>query len=243
MCASIHARPECIRMDIVQGNQGHDHIMWVVCRQFVRIWQTVGIKFPCTIALPLRVAKLYHDLKGAVMPHKLLQASETHLASPETPLDNGNDWGLVQKWLLFTAQNDGSNPTSKSFIAFCTDALLSTDNLIHRWITNRIDATLGRCPNPIVASTQGGLHGSMAAVHNMSGIIATEVRRGLGVPTQQATKGGTNHTRSTSAGEDAKPYTQDQQATLFGFHGAMNVQYLKKVWRLFKSAKTPIMIT
>jgi hypothetical protein len=47
------------------------------------------------------------------------------------------------------------------------------------------------------------------------------------------------HTGSTSAGEDAKPYMQDQQAILLGFHGAMNMMYLKKVWHLFKSARTP----
>jgi hypothetical protein len=32
---------------------------------------------------------------------------------------------------------------------------------------------------------------------------------------------------------------QDQVATLLGFHGAMNMMYLLKMWRLFKMAKTP----
>jgi hypothetical protein len=40
----------------------------------------VDLKVPCMIGLPLQVAKLYHDQKGAVMPHKLLQAMEDHLA-------------------------------------------------------------------------------------------------------------------------------------------------------------------
>jgi hypothetical protein len=41
------------------------------------------------------------------------------------------------------------------------------------------------------------------------------------------------------ASEIAKPYTQDQIATLLGFHGAMNIGYLKKVWQLYKSTKMP----
>ncbi len=83
------------------------------------------------IALPLRAATLYHNQKGAVMPHELLQAMEDHLASPETAFDNRNDWGLVQKRLLITTQKDGGNPTSKSFIAFNTSALLSDEEIIH----------------------------------------------------------------------------------------------------------------
>jgi hypothetical protein len=78
---------------------------------------------------------------------------------------------------------------------------------------------------------------NMAAVQNLSGVIATEVGRGLGAAMQQASKATSSGT--TGAAEDAKPYTQDQVATLLGFHGAMNVKYLKKAWRLFKAAKTP----
>jgi hypothetical protein len=85
-----------------------------------------------------------------------------------------------------------------------------------------------------------GYHGnSMAAVQNLSGVIAMEVGRGLGAAMQQATKANTPHGGSTGAGEEAKPYTQDQLATLLGFHGAMNVQHLKKMWHLFKAAKVP----
>ena len=46
----------------------------------------VGLHVPRMIALPLRAASLYHQLKGAVMPHKLLNAIEQHLASPDTSL-------------------------------------------------------------------------------------------------------------------------------------------------------------
>jgi hypothetical protein len=55
------------------------------------------LHIPWMIALPLWAARLYHQFKGAVMPHKLLAAMERHLASPDTSLDNGDDWGLVQK--------------------------------------------------------------------------------------------------------------------------------------------------
>jgi hypothetical protein len=55
------------------------------------------ILIPQLIALPLRAAKLYHQLGGAVMPHELLDSLETHLASLETSLDDRDDWGLVQK--------------------------------------------------------------------------------------------------------------------------------------------------
>jgi hypothetical protein len=69
----------------------------------------VDVNVPRLIALPLWAAKLYHQIDGAVMPHELLDALETHLSSPETSLDNRDDWGLVQKWLLVAAQLDGGN--------------------------------------------------------------------------------------------------------------------------------------
>ncbi len=59
------------------------------------------------IALPLWVASVYHQFKGTVMPQELLNTIKQHLASPDTSLDNGDDWGLVQKWLLMAAQKDG----------------------------------------------------------------------------------------------------------------------------------------
>ncbi len=124
---------------------------------------------------------MYHQFKGAVMPHKLLNAIKQHLASPDTSLDNRDDWGLVQKWLLVAAQKDGGGgdiSKSKSHLAFCTNTLLSNDDLIHRWITEKLDATVGRCPE--TAITTVGIHGKMAVVQNMSGIIATEVGRGHG---------------------------------------------------------------
>jgi hypothetical protein len=69
----------------------------------------------------------------------------------------------------------------------------------------------------------------MAEVQNMSGIIASKVGCGLGMVMQNATKGVPALSGGTEAGEDAKPYSQDQIATFLGFHGAMNVKYLKKV--------------
>ena len=73
----------------------------------------------------------------------------------------------------------------------------------------------------------------------MVGIIATEVGRGLGVAMQNAAKLSPTHVGGTSGSEEAKPYTQDQVTTLLGFHGAMNVKYLMKMWRLFKMSKLP----
>ena len=199
----------------------------------------VEVIVPRLIALPIRAAKIYQNMKGAVMPHELLQALEDHLASPHTALDNTNEWALVQKWLLVAAQKDGATPRSKSWLAFSTNALLSNEDLIHRWIGDRIDATLGRRPELTSAGGQAMAYppNNMAAVQNLSGVIAAEVGRGLGAAMQQSSKA--NLTGGTGAAEDAKPYTQDQLATLLGFHGAMNVQYLKKMWRLFKSAKVP----
>jgi hypothetical protein len=100
-------------------------------------------------------------------------------------LDNGDDWGLVQKWLLVAAQKDGGGgdtAKSKSYVAFRTDALLSNDDLIHHWIADKLDSTLGRRPEP--TSTTVGIQGNMAVVQNMSGIITTEVGHGLGVAMQ-----------------------------------------------------------
>jgi hypothetical protein len=77
----------------------------------------------------------------------------------------------------------------------------------------------------------------MAVVQNMSGIITSEVGKGLGVAMQTVTKAGPSQLAGTGTTDNAKPYTQDQIATLLGFHGAMNVSYLTKIWCLFKSAK------
>ena len=148
------------------------------------------------------------------------------------------------------AQKDGGGgdiSKSKSHLALRTDTLLSNNDLIHQWITEKLNATLGRRPE--TASTTVGIRWNMEVVQNMSGIIATEVGRGLGVAMQNAAKSGPPHSGGTNSSEEAKPYTQDQVATLLGFHRAinvkylmkmsMNVKYLMKMWRLFKMAKTP----
>ncbi len=138
------------------------------------------------------------------------------------------------------AQKDGGSgdpAKSKSFIASCTDSVLSNDDLIHWWMTEKLDASLGRRPEN--TSTKVGIQGNMAVVQNMLGIIATEVGRRLGVAMQNAAMAGPTQADGMRAGKDAKPYTQDQVATLLGFHRAMNVQYLMKMWHLFKVAKTP----
>jgi hypothetical protein len=72
------------------------------------------------IALPLRAAQLYQKFGGAVMPHELLAEIKIHLASTETDLDNGDEWGLVKRWLMVAAQTDGGQGTAKpkSHIAF-----------------------------------------------------------------------------------------------------------------------------
>ena len=69
---------------------------------------TGGNQRPVDDSPPLHAAKLYHQFKGPVMPHKLLAALENFLASPETSLNNGDNWGLVQKWLIVAAQQDDS---------------------------------------------------------------------------------------------------------------------------------------
>jgi hypothetical protein len=136
----------------------------------------------------------------------------------------------VQKWLLVAAQKDGGGgdtAKSKSYVEFRTDTLLSNDNLIHRWIADKLDSPLGRCPEP--TSTTVGIQGNMAVVQNMSGIITTEVGRGLGVAMQNAAISGKQQAGGTTGSEEAKPYNQDQVATLLGFHGAQNVKYLMKM--------------
>jgi hypothetical protein len=89
------------------------------------------------------------------------------------------------------------------------------------------------------ASTTVGIQGNMSVVQNMLGIIASEVGRGLGVVMQNVAISGKQHAGGTTGSKDAKPYTQDQVAAQFGFHGAKKVKYLMKMWRLFKTSKTP----
>ncbi len=160
------------------------------------------------IVLPLQAAKLYHQLGGALMPHELLDALETHLSGPDTSLDNRDNWGLVQKLLLVVAQKDGGNGDpnkSKSHIAFWVNTLLSNDTLIHCWISNRLNATLGRRPDPTAANTMVGIQGNMVVMQNM----ATEMGRGLGVAMQHASKAGPAQSGGAGASEGTKPYTQD----------------------------------
>ena len=204
----------------------------------------VELHVPRMIALPLRAASLYHQFNGPVMPHEFLNAVEHHLESPDTSLDNGDDWGLVQKWLLVAAQKDGgggNTAKSKSYVAFRTDALLSNGDLIHHWIADKLDSTLGRRPEP--TSTTVGIQGNMAVVQNMSGIITTEVGHGLGVAMQNEAISGKQKAGGAIGSEEAKPYNQDQVATLLGFHGGKNVKYLMKMWHLFKTTKRQTMIT
>ena len=61
----------------------------------------------------------------------------------------------------------GDPTKSKSHVAFRTDTLLSNDDLIHRWIADMLDSTLGS--HPELTSTTVGIQGNMAVVQNMSG--------------------------------------------------------------------------
>ena len=79
----------------------------------------VELHVPRMIALPLRVASLYHQFNGPVMPHEFLNTVEHHLASPDTSLDNGDDWGLVQKWLPVAAQKDGGGGGHRKIQVLC----------------------------------------------------------------------------------------------------------------------------
>ena len=105
----------------------------------------------------------------------------------------------MQKWLLVATKKDGGGgdiTKSKSHVALRTDTLLSNDDLIHRWIADKLDSTLGRHPEP--ASTTVGIQWNMAVVQNMSGIIATEVGRGLGVAMQNAAISGKQNAGGTT---------------------------------------------
>jgi len=144
---------------------------------------------PRMIALPLWAAKLYHNFNGVVMPHELLAALEQHLSSPATALGNGDEWELVQRWLLVAAQRDdgGGDPTKRqSHIAFNAGSLLSNDALIHWWTNDRLEATLGKRTDLNRSGTTVGIQGNMAIIQNMSGIIATEVGKGVGFAMQNA---------------------------------------------------------
>ncbi len=124
---------------------------------------------PKLLALPLWAVKLYQEFKGSIMPHKLLASIERHLASDATSLGNGDDWKLVRTWLLVASQRDdgGGDPTKfKPFLSLRTDLLLSNDRLIMRWITERLDASLGRRPDPTSTSTTVGIQGDMSVVQN-----------------------------------------------------------------------------
>ena len=171
------------------------------------------------------------------MPHELLAEIERHLASTDTTLGNGDEWGLIKRWLLVAAQTDGVQGTAgpKSHIAFTTNAIITNDDLIHRWMSDRIDATLGRRPE----ATSPTMPGGMQDMTNMSGIIAAEVEKGLGRAMQSVARSSPTQASSSGSGDGAKPYTQDQVATLLGFHGVGNVSFLKAIWRMVKSTKVP----
>jgi hypothetical protein len=180
------------------------------------------------------------------MRHKLRAALEVHLASPNTALDNGNNWGLVQIWLLVSTQKDGGNGNwtkSKSFIAFKTDVILTNNDRIHCWINDHLNATLGRHPDPTSASTTVEIQGNMAIVENISGIIANEVGQRLGVAMQNVTRAGPVHAGGAGASEDAKPCTQDQIAILLGFHRAMMLGISRSCGVCSNQQRCPILTT
>ena len=185
----------------------------------------VDVHVPRMIALPLQAAQLFMNFKGAVMPHELLAEIELHLASPKTALGNGDEWGLVKKWLTVAAQTDGGQSANKpkSYIAFATTAIITNDELIQRWMTDQlIDATMGRRPEATSHSTTGG----MQSMTSMSGIIAVEVGKGVGRAMQNVARSSPTPASSSGSGDDTKPYTKDHIATLLCFHGVSNVRWL-----------------
>ena len=214
--------------------------------QYGKLWNPqqgdgtkVEVNVPRLVALPLRAAQLYHKRGGAVMPHELLTEIELHLASPETTLGNGDEWGLIKTWLQVAAQQTNGETRPKSHVAFPTDAILTNDDLIHRWFAERLDATLGRRPDTTISGMPGGIQDNMSAMSKMTGIMAAEVGKGLGTAIQSVARSSPTQASSYGSSDDAKPYTQDHVATLLGFHGAGNVSYLKSIWRMFKSTKVP----
>jgi hypothetical protein len=77
----------------------------------------------------------------------------------------------------------------------------------------------------------------MQAMTNMSGIIAAEVGKGVGRAMQSVARSSPTQASSLGSGNDAKAYTQDQIATLLGFHGAKTVRWLQPLWRIVKLTK------
>jgi hypothetical protein len=78
----------------------------------------------------------------------------------------------------------------------------------------------------------------MAIVNSMSENIATEVGQDMVLTMQQVLQGGHAQVGCMGARDDVMPHTTKQHVMLLEFHGAMNVSYLKQVWRLFKAPKT-----
>ncbi len=159
------------------------------------------------------------------MPHKLLKKIKAHLASNETELDNGDDWLLIKNWLMVVAQKDGGNgdpAKMKSHIALLSAPLLSNNELLHQWMEEHLDAMIGQRPDTAAHDNKVGIQGSMSVVQNMSGIIATEVGKGLGAAMQQVAKSNATQ-QNTGSSDDAKAYTTDQLATLLDFHRAMHI--------------------
>ena len=104
-------------------------------------------------------------------------------------------------------RDDGEgDPTKRqALIAFTTGSLLSNDALIHRWTNDQLDATLGRHTNLNRLGTMVGIQGNMAIVQNMSGVIATEVGKGLGFTMQNTTKASTAQLGTSGANDETKP--------------------------------------
>jgi hypothetical protein len=78
----------------------------------------------------------------------------------------------------------------------------------------------------------------MAVVQNISGIIATEVGHGLGAAMQNAAITGKQMAGGTIGSEGAKPYSRPSSHPLRVSWGK-KVKFLMKIWRLFKTHKTP----
>ena len=104
------------------GGQGLVKAGGVVHGQSHRVWELVGPdpagrasnKAACSTddRSPPVGGKALPQLQWGGDAHELLATLEQHLASPATALGNGDEWGLVQRWLLVAVQRDNGGGDS-----------------------------------------------------------------------------------------------------------------------------------
>ena len=95
---------------------------------------------PHMLAIPLIAVKLFELHKKGKMPHECLDILISHL---EVNKESGNEWHLIQDWLITAAYCDAKKRKKSSVISIEIEGVTCDDDKVREWSKNRLDETIG----------------------------------------------------------------------------------------------------